>query len=266
MYNINRGPIAETSRGCKFHKILSRFAIQVYADEGEPPAGEDKGTPPVVNYEQLIAQARKEEKDKLYPRLKKAEDENRELTTKLNTSLLKIAALQEELEKKNSAGDSEEVTNLKKQVTDLQAEIKTLKENAVDEESVRKKVAAEYEVKIYAQQQIEANKGSILSILHEEIKGNTKEEVDAAIQKAKEKTISIKKDLGLPIDDDDSDKSDKSGKKKSSGGKSTGRAATPPVAVPSTETEEEDFDPNYIRNLDPRSEEYKEFRKKMGLR
>ena len=39
-----------------------------------------------------------------------------------------------------------------------------------------------------------------------------------------------------------------------------------PASNPATDGDGEEFDAEYIRNLDPRSKEYAEFRKKMGLR
>lgn len=253
---------AETRVGWNVHKILSGLAIKAHAEE--KPADEGDKTPE-VNYEQLIAQARKEEKDKLYPRIQKLEEENKTLTKSSNNYLLQIAALKDELEKLKSAGDSEEVKTLKQTIADLQGQIETLKNNAVDEEAIRKKVADEYEVKMYAQEQIALHKGSILSTLIPDIKGATKEEVDAAIKTAKETTKTVKKELGLEVDDEEDDNKDKTPGKKSKKGSSTPAKRVPPASPP-TETEEEDYDVDYIRNLDPSSEEYKQFRKSIGLR
>ena len=253
---------AETRVGWNVHKILSGLAIKAHAEE--KPADEGDKTPE-VNYEQLIAQARKEEKDKLYPRIQKLEEENKTLTKSSNNYLLQIAALKDELEKLKSAGDSDEVKTLKQTIADLQGQIETLKNNAVDEEAIRKKVADEYEVKMYAQEQIALHKGSILSTLIPDIKGATKEEVDAAIKTAKETTKTVKKELGLEVDDEEDDNKDKTPGKKSKKGSSTPAKRVPPASPP-TETEEEDYDVDYIRNLDPSSEEYKQFRKSIGLR
>ena len=253
---------AETRVGWNVHKILSGLAIKAHAEE--KPADEGDKTPE-VNYEQLIAQARKEEKDKLYPRIQKLEEENKTLTKSSNNYLLQIAALKDELEKLKSAGDSDEVKTLKQTIADLQGQIDTLKNNAVDEEAVRQKVAAEYEVKMYAQEQIALHKGSILSTLIPDIKGATKEEVDAAIKTAKETTKTVKKELGLEVDDEEDDNKDKTPGKKSKKSSSTPAKRVPPASPP-TETEEGDYDVDYIRNLDPSSEEYKQFRKSIGLR
>lgn len=248
---------AEINHGWKFHKILGGFALKAHAEENEPEKGTDPT--PSVNFEQLIAQARKDEKDKLYPRINKLEDENKTLTESCNKYLLQVGALRDELDKLKSAGDSEEVQKLRATIADLEGQVKTLTENAVDEKSIREKVAAEYEVKMYAQEQIAQHKGSILSTLVSSITGTTKEEVDEAVKKAQETTKTIKKELGLSVDDEGGSSSKKEKKT------STPAKRVPP-ASPSTETEEEDYDADYIRSLDPRSKEYAEFRKKMGLR
>lgn len=255
---------AELNRGLVFQKFLGRLALNVFADEGDP-APDDGGDSqnPSVNFEQMIAQARKEEKDKLYPRIKKAEDEVKVLTASVNKYLLEIAALKDELEKsKNNSGDDSKIKELETKIATLEEENKTLKENTPNEEEIRKKIEEEYEVKLYAQEQITANKDSIISILIPEITGKTKEEIDSAIASAKEKTKTVKKDLGLNVDDDD-EGDDKSKGKKTPASQKQKKA---PASNPATDGDGEEFDAEYVRNLDPRSKEYAEFRKKMGLR
>lgn len=247
---------AEHFRRMMFQRITGKFLISAHAEE------EPTETTPTINLEQAIAQARKEEKDKLYPRIKKAEDENKTLQASVNKYLLENAALKEEIDKLKNKPQDPKIKELEDKVASLEAENKTLKESTPNEDEIRQKVAEEYEVKLYAQEQIAANKGSILSILTSEITGTTKEEIDTAIANAKEKTRSIKKDLGLDVDDDDdSNKSD--GKKTPPAQKKQKKA---PAASPASDSDGEEFDAEYIRNLDPRSKEYAEFRKKMGLR
>lgn len=256
MQTTRRAFTAEMNKGLAILRVLS---MKAHAEDGDPtPEGGDPT--PGVNFEQMIAQARKEEKDKLYPRIKKAEDEVKTLTASVNKYLLENAALKDELEKlKSASGDDSKVKELEAKITTLENENKSLKENAPNEEEIRKQIEAEFEVKMYAQEQINANKGSIISILIPEITGKTKEEIDSAIASAKEKTKTIKKDLGLDVEDDDDD----SKKKKSPAPQKQKKA---PVASPATDDDGEEFDAEYIRNLDPRSKEYAEFRKKLGLR
>ena len=259
--------IAEPNRGFLFPELINKFAMKVFAEE-EPDTGHEEdgkddskggSSSHQFNFEQMVAQARKEEKDKLYPRIKKLEEENKTLTTSINKYLLENAALKDEIEKfKNNSGDSEKITTLKSEVKLLKEENEKLKSNTPNEEELRKKIESEYEVKLYAQEQITANKDTIISILVPEIKGATKEEIDEAIKKAKEQTIAVKKDLGIEVDDDGNSKGKPDSKKKDKPGKA-------PAAAPASDSDE-GYDAEYVRNLDPRSDEYKEFRKKMGLK
>ena len=255
----NRAFKAENNRGLMFQRVMGKIILFAHADETDPTPADPTtvGDPAPINFEQAIAQARKEEKDKLYPRIKKAEDEVKSLTTSVNKYLLENAALKDELEKLKSQPADPKIEELEGKVASLEAENKTLKETAPNEEELRKKIEAEYEVKLYAQEQIAANKDSIISILIPEITGTTKEEIDSAIASAKEKTISIKKDLGIEVDDDGNTK----GKKNE-----PAKQKKAPPANPASEEDGDEFDAEYIRNLDPGSPEYAEFRKKMGLR
>lgn len=248
----------ELNRRPMFHGLIKKLFISAHAEDGEPAT--DPATDPApINFEQAIAQARKEEKDKLYPRIKKAEDEVKSLTTSVNKYLLENAALKDELEKMKNQPADPKIKTLEDKVKSLEDENKTLKENAPNEEEIRKKIEAEYEVKLYAQEQINAHKGSIISILIPDIKGNTKEEIDSAIASAKEKTISIKKDLGIEVDEDGE-------KNKNKSKEPAPKQKKAPPANPASEEDGEEYDAEYIRNLDPRSKEYAEFRKKLGLR
>lgn len=253
---------AEPNRRPMFQRVMDKIVLFAHAEEGDPNPTDPVVTDPVpgINFEQAIAQARKEEKDKLYPRIKKAEDEVKSLTTSVNKYLLENAALKDELEKLKNQPADPKVKELEDKVKSLENENKTLKENAPNEDEIRQRVEAEYEVKLYAQEQINANKGSIISILIPEITGKTKEDIDSAIASAKEKTKTIKKDLGLSVDDEDGD--DKS-KQKTPAPTKQKKA---PVAAPASDEDGDEFDAEYVRNLDPRSKEYAEFRKKMGLR
>lgn len=248
-----------------FKWLISALSVCAYADEGTatPNAGAEPTSPPPVNFEALIAQARKEEKDKLYPQITKLKAEKESLTTSLNNLLLENGALKEELEKLKSTSavkpeDSEVYKALQTKFDELTAENETLKK-APNEAEIRKQLEAEYEVKLYRNEQLEKNKGEILSMLTEDIKGTTKEEIDAAIAAAKEKTLSVKKDLGL-VDD----------KGNPIVTNTTAPSKEPvkrvPQVAPAENNGAETFDAEYVRNLDPRSAEYAEFRKKMGLK
>lgn len=199
------------------------------------------------------------------------EEDNRKLVEQSNNNLIKIGDLTEKVNEllaenkklKEGVEDSQTVKDLKKQVSDLEAENKKLKEEAPNEESIRAEIKAEYELKSYIAEQKTAHKDEILSTFLDTIEGTNTEEVDKAIQAAIDKSNSIKKDLGL-IDDKGNPVSSKSTAPK----KTEGKKSTPAKANPSASTGEvsQSYDAEYIRNLDPNSDEYKEFRKSLGLK
>lgn len=262
---IKSGFIAQQSHVLSKQRGLYRsLFMKAFADEGDGGAeGEGNGAnSPQVNFETLIANARKEEKEKLYPRIKKLEEENKALIQSNNDTLIKLATAQKELDEfKANNNESQVVKDLKAQLETAQAEIKTLKETTPKEDEIRAKIEAEYEVKLYRQTKLSEGADKILSVFVDEVSGSTKEEVDASFDKAVEKTLQTKKQLGLVDDDGNPINSDP---KKTSKKEEKPKKVTPPVANPSTE-EDEGIDLDYVRNLDPRSKEYAEFRKKMGL-
>ena len=260
------GFIAKQSTDLSKQRGLRLF-LKAFADEGgTPPINNEgnEGTPaPQINFETLIANARKEEKEKLYPRIKKLEDENKALVQTNNDNLMKLASTQKELDElKANNGESQKVKDLEAQLENAQAEIKTLKESTPKEEEIRARIEAEYEVKMYRTTKLSEGSDKILAVFADEVKGTTKEEIDASFEKAVEKTVQTKKQLGLI--DEEGNPIEKKSEKKSDEKKDT-KNNTPPVANPSAE-EDEKFDMDYVQSLDPRSKEYAEFRKKMGLR
>lgn len=241
--------------------LFSFTSIKANA-EGEPP---EPNTPPQsgINYEQLIAQARKEEKEKLYPQIEKLKSENSTLVGNQNKLLLENGELKTEIArlKEEKGSPDPKVAELDKRVKELEAENTKLKESTPKEEEIRAKIEAEYEIKMYAQQKLTENKGAILSHLAPSVKGSTKEEIDASIQEAIEMTSTIKKELGI-----ESDEPDEVGKKKKKKDPEPNKPPRVPAATPSLDDEGDDYDADYIRNLDPSSQEYAEFRKKLGLK
>ena len=115
---------------------------------------------------------------------------------------------------------------------------------------------------MYRTTKLSENSDKILSVFADEVTGTSKEEIDASFEKAVEKTIATKKQLGL-IDEEGNPITPK----KKDSKKAEKPNTTPPVANPtSAEGNKDSFDLDYIQGLDPRSPEYAEFRKKMGLR
>ena len=238
--------------------FLSAFAEE---NPNEPPKNEGN----TMNFEQLIAQARREEKEKLYPQIEKLKAQAEVLTKQVNEALLAKGAVEKELadlKESQKKGDSEEVTKLKAQVEALKSENENLKKNTVSEEDLRKKLEEEYQVKLYAKDKLAENKDKILSVFAEKVVGNTKEEIDSAIEKAIESSNEIRKELGVE-DKTKPEKKDKDGE----GKKENKSQNNPPAPNPQGgEGEKGKFDLEYIQSLDPRSEEYAKWRKSVGLK
>ena len=239
--------------------VGNTFFVNAFAEE--TPQGNDTSTPPALNYEQLISQARKEEKDKLYPQIEKYKAQIEVLTKQSNEALLAKGQLElelAELKKAREKGDSEEVIKLKASVEALTQENEKLKKEAPNEEDIRKKLEAEYEVKLYIKDKLTENKDKILSVFADKVSGNTKEEVDEAIKKAIESSDAIRKELGV---DDSKKKSNKGDKKDEPKGNNN-----PPAPNPSNDNGSDRFNLEEISKLDPRSKEYAEWRKSVGLK
>jgi hypothetical protein len=161
--------------------------------EGEetPPAGSETTPPatksPTIDFEELIAKARKEEKEKLYPEINKLKTQAEEKTKRVNELLLAIVEKDEALKQKDSEiaqlkkgsgqGDSEEVKALKIKVAEL--------ENIVaqkDGEVTKTKLEAFKTVKV-------AEAGG--QLIPELVMGNSEEEILASIEKSKQRYVEI---------------------------------------------------------------------------
>ena len=142
--------------------LNNNLFLTAFAEENtEPPKNEGN----TMNFEQLIAQARREEKEKLYPQIEKLKAQAEVLTKQVNEALLAKGAAEKELadlKESQKKGDSEEVTKLKAQVEALKSDNENLKKNTVSEEDLRKKLEDEYQVKLYAKDKLAENKDKIL--------------------------------------------------------------------------------------------------------
>ena len=244
--------------------LNNNLFLTAFAEENPDEPLKNEGN--TMNFEQLIAQARREEKEKLYPQIEKLKAQAEVLTKQVNEALLAKGAVEKELadlKESQKKGDSEEVTKLKAQVEALKSQNEDLKKNTVSEEDLRKKLEEEYQVKLYAKDKLAENKDKILSVFAEKVVGNTKEEIDSAIEKAIASSDEIRKELGV----EDKKKSEKKGNKNSAGEKESKSQNNPPAPNPQGgEGEKGKFDLEYIQSLDPRSEEYAEWRKSVGLK
>lgn len=212
-----------------FNMISGKCTLTVFADDG---TNDDGNKSPQVNYEELIAKARKEEKQKLYGEIEGLKSQVKMLTENNNKLLLEKAEAEKALEqfKKDSKdGNDETVKELEAKIEVLQGELETVKKakeelesNKVDEKEIREKIEAEYEIKDYVKTEKEKYDKVILNHLKDTVKGATKEEVDESVKKAVEESNKIRADLGIePVtleslaDDkqDDKKKGDKKDKK-----------------------------------------------------
>lgn len=247
--------------------IKGKILVSVFAEEGgtegekkkeepkvdTPPKADEEGeetkkSTPNFNYEDLISKARKEEKDKLYPKITALEKEKETLIEKNNKSLLTIGELQskiEELEESNKTGtlsESEEVAKLKKALEEKEEELKGIIETTEDiatvEERVRNEVAEEYEVKLYREQKLREVGDQLIPEL---VTGSTKEDIDKSLAVSQERfnDIVTKTISGVKI---------------------------PPANTSVSKLNNKEFSIEDLAQLDPRSEEYREVRKKLGLK
>lgn len=256
--------------------LVAKLLVTSFADDGGD-GGDDKGAGgtggSTINYEDLIAKARKEEKDKLYPEIKRYRKMSEDMTTQNNDNLLKIGRLEkkiEELEAQKSGVSDEEVEKLRNRITELEEEIskKEEKEGSVpNEEELRKTIRAELEaefnVKLYRTEKLASDevKKSVLPMFFDGITGTTNEEIDNSIEEAIKKTKEAKEQLGI-TDEDPTDGVDEKDDKKNSG------SERPPKASSSVEgtVKKSKYSPEDIQNLDPTSEEFQRLRRDLGLK
>lgn len=147
-----------------------------------------------INYEDLIAKARQQEKEKLYPEIERLKGENAKLVEKNNALLLSlgekdqvmaeagklIAKLEEQVKIKAEEGNASMEKD--KTLAELQKENETLKADLVKKDAEFKAFIDKAEVAAYMGNKIK--EVQLDPDLHELIGGATKEEVDASIVKA----------------------------------------------------------------------------------
>lgn len=247
-----------------FGAVISLFSVRAFAEEADPNT-DDGGEPtkPSINYEDLIAKARKEEKDKQYKTIEKLKTQNNTLTEQHNNDLLKIADLEEKLkvanEKLSKTGDSDseavktlksEVSTLTKEKSDLEKKVADLEKNKPVsreevEAEVRAELEAEYEVKTYKAEKLAEHKDDLY--VPELVMGDTKEAIDASLQVALARSKEIAEKLGVS-----------NGTKK--------RTPKTPNNPDVSHVQDNQYSYEYLASLDPASKEYAEVRQKLGLR
>lgn len=161
-------------------------------------------TQPVVNYEELIAKARREEKEKLYGQIETERNKANAITEQHNDLLLKHAQLQNEnkalkeelnaLKENNGKGENKTIEKLKESKQQLEQELQNLKGSIVDETTLRQQieqeVKAQYEVELYKVEKMSSDeyKGQIIPEL---VTGTSKEEIDESLEKSKNRFIEL---------------------------------------------------------------------------
>lgn len=188
-------------------RIGNPFCLKAFAETVEPPVSNAASsttleTPRVtsINYEDLIQRARKEEKEKLYPKIEKLQNDINALTERYNAVLIERETLQREvdgLKAKEESADSEKVSKLNEKLTALETELAELKSKPIpDEEALRAQLEKEYKIKLYREVKLAENDGKIASIFEDKILGETEEEIDAAISEAISNTDKLREELG----------------------------------------------------------------------
>lgn len=229
--------------------LIPKFYLRALAEEPSsnttPPKSDEKSPDsPTINYEDLIAKARKEEKDKLYPKITLLEGQISELTKKLNQHLItigqkdvEIAELNKKLENTGKV-DSEEVKTLNKKIKEMESELETTKKSITDVKALEEQIRAEYEVKLYREQKLGEVKDQVIPEL---VLGNTKEDIDKSIEASKKRYKEIFDSVSKNL-------------------------TTIPPANPGSKFNATKFSIEDLNKLDPKSTEYKEFRKAIGLK
>lgn len=245
----------------KLMDVVRKVMVRnVLAEEPVPPQQTQ-----TVSYEQLIARARQEEKDKLYPQLQAEKDKVKELIQKNNELLVKMGSLQNEYDVvkaqlddlKNNKGVNEnaEITALKAELEKVKKEYKEFKAGTVDEATLRQKVEAEvkqqYEVEMYKVEKLNSDefKGQIIPEL---VSGDTKEAIDESLAKSKARYEEL---IGV----------NRNQQQQPQQGQQLGAVPTMPVGNPNTQSFiSATISAEEIQRMTP--EQWAEYRTKLGLK
>ena len=245
----------------KLMDVIRKVMVRnVLAEEPVPPQQTQ-----TVSYEQLIARARQEEKDKLYPQLQAEKDKVKELIQKNNELLVKMGSLQNEYDVvkaqlddfKNNKGANEnaEITALKAELEKVKKEYKEFKAGTVDEATLRQQVEAEvkqqYEVEMYKVEKLNSDefKGQIIPEL---VSGDTKEAIDESLAKSKARYEEL---IGV----------NRNQQQQPQQGQQLGAVPTMPVGNPNTQSFiSATISAEEIQRMTP--EQWAEYRTKLGLK
>jgi DNA repair exonuclease SbcCD ATPase subunit len=182
-------------------------------DQGAPISITGMPVSPYANYniqpqgryftEEDVERIRKEEKDKMYSRLEKSEQQLNEFKATVESLAADKKARDEELARQQKAAEAEakrlndEKLSVQQLMEKQQAEFELKQQQLREDMELRLAIAAKeqqlLQLKSYIQRRIneEVNATTIIPDLVEYIDGTTEEEVEASIQKAKDKTAAI---------------------------------------------------------------------------
>lgn len=209
-------------------------------------------TAPTVNYEDLIAKARQEEKQKVYGEIEKLKEDKSKLTDRVNQLILQlgekeeadkakdkeIADLNAKLEKITKEGTS----NMDKATKDLADKVAELEAQLAQKDAEIERTKAQAELDKYIAEKTK----DLDEDFRDLVVGSTKEEIDASYDKAKAKYDKIASKFATTEQKNNS-------------------TPTLPKVPTNVNDALKGFKPEDIANMDVRSKEYKEWRKAMGL-
>lgn len=197
---------------------LQPQVTNVGTDQGAPTPITGMNVSPYANYTQIaqpiqpetryfteadLERARQQEKDKLYERLEKTNNQLNEFKTTVESLKADKDARDAELARQQKASEAEakrlkdEKLSVQELLEQQKAEFQLQQQRLREDMEVKLTIAAKeqerLQLKSYIQRRIneEVNATTIIPDLVEYIDGTTEEEVEASITKAKEKTAAI---------------------------------------------------------------------------
>lgn len=155
----------------------------------EPPANPEPKPNGSVNFEELIAKARKEERDKLYPQLEKLKKDKNDLllvVAERDATIVELEKAVENLQKTHNklTKDVEEGTKTNKIVQEQSLTISQLEQELEELQAKYETDITSLQLASYKEKAIASAGGEIIAEL---VSGSTEEEINASIELAKQK-------------------------------------------------------------------------------
>lgn len=165
--------------------------------EGKLDVKQTVDTPksPSIDIEDLMSKVRQEEKSKLYPQIEKLKADLEEKTNKINSYLISSAEKEETIKELNGKiallekeGDAKVAEAKKESSTELEKELEKVRRELEAKNAELQSKDAEFE-SYKVSKELEAYRAEKLKDVDETVAdlvtGNTKEEIDASVEKAK---------------------------------------------------------------------------------